>query len=126
MNVIQLRFVSVGLLFLLILPSGLWLSHSGKPYSLILFNIHKLIGFGLFVFLAINIYRLNRATPLSALQLTACLIAALFFVVTIVTGALVSIPKAMPAVVWLSHKLLPYLTMLSTVVSTYLVLRPRS
>lgn len=125
MNTLQLRFVSAGLFFLLILPSGLWLSQSGKPYSLILFNIHKLLGFGLLVFLAINVYRVNQAAPLSALQLTACLIATLFFVATIVTGGLVSLPKAVPTVVSLSHKLLPYLTTLSTVVSIYLLLRGR-
>ena len=125
MNVFQIRFVSAGLLFLLILPSGLWLSHSGKPYNLILFNMHKLIGFGLFVFLAINVYRVNQAEPLNALEVTACLLAALFFVATIVTGGLVSLPKAMPAILSLSHRLLPYLTMLSAAISIYLLLRPR-
>ena len=125
MNVLQLRFVGAGLFFLLILPSGLWLHYTGKPYSLLLFNAHKLIGFGLFLFLIINVYRVNRVTPLSAPELTACLIAGLFFLATIVTGGLVSIPKAMPAVVSLSHKLLPYLTVLSTVVSLYLLLRRR-
>ncbi len=125
MNVLQLRFVSAGLFFLLILPSGLWLSHSGKPYGTLLFTAHKLIGFGLFVFLGVNIYRVNQVTPLGAMELTACVIAGLFFLATIVTGGLVSIPKPMPAVVALLHKLLPYLTVLSTVVSLYLLLRQR-
>jgi hypothetical protein len=125
MNILQFRFVSAGLFFLLILPSGLWLSHSGKPYGPILFNVHKVIGFGLFVFLAINVYRMNQATPLNDLQRTACLLAALFFAVTIVTGGLVSLPKAMPGIVSLSHRLLPYLTVLSTAVSIYLLIRPR-
>jgi hypothetical protein len=125
MNTLQLRLVSAGLFFLLILPSGLWLSHSGRPYSLLMFNIHKLIGFGLFVFLIINVYWMNQTTPLSFPQRTACLIAGLFFLATIVTGGLVSISKAMPVAVSLSHKLLPYLTVLSTVISLYLLLRVR-
>lgn len=125
MNTLQLRFISAGLFFLLILPSGLWLSHSGKPYSLVLFNIHKLIGFGLFVFLAINVFRANQATPLSALQLAACLIAAVCFLATIVTGGLVSIHQTVPGLVSLAHKLVPYLTVVSTLTSIYLLLRPR-
>lgn len=125
MNPLQFRLFSAGLFFLLILPSGLWMSHSGRPYSPILFNIHKLIGFGLFIFLTINVHWMNQAAPLSFLQRTACLIAGLFFLATIVTGGLVSISKAMPVVVLLSHKLLPYLTVLSTVVSLYLLLRVR-
>ncbi|HET9912716.1 MAG TPA: hypothetical protein VFQ13_12545 [Anaerolineales bacterium] len=125
MNPLQLRFVSAGLFFLLILPSGFWLSHSGKPYGTLLFTAHKLIGLGLFVFLAINVYQVNQATPLSALELTACLVAALFFLATIVTGGLVSVDKAMPVLVSLAHKLFPYLTVLSTVASLYLLLRQR-
>jgi hypothetical protein len=125
MNALQLRFASAGLFFLFILPSGLWLSHSGKPYSLILFNAHKLIGFGLFLFLIVNVYKVNRLTSLSNLELMACLIAGLFFLATIVSGGLVSIPKAGPGIVSISHKLLPYLTVLSTIVSLYLVLRRR-
>ena len=123
MNVLQLRFVSAGLFFLLILPSGFWLSHSGKPYSLILFNAHKLMGSGLFLLLIINIYKLHRVTPLRAPELTTSLIAGLFFLATIVTGGLVSLPQAAPAIVSLSHKLLPYLTVLSTAVNIYLLLR---
>jgi cytochrome b561 len=101
------------------------MSHAGRPYSLLLFNIHKLLGFGLFVLLTINVYWLHQATPLSVPQRTACLIAGLFFLATILTGGLVSISKTMPVVVSLSHKLLPYLTVLSTVVSLYLLLRDR-
>ncbi len=123
MNVFQLRFISAGLFFLLILPSGLWLSHSGKPYGMLLFTAHKLIGFGTFVFLAVRIYQLNQAAPLSAIELIAWIIAGLFFLATIVFGGLVSIDKPMPAVVPLLHKLLPYLTVLTTAAGLYLLLR---
>ena len=125
MNTLQFRFLNAGLAFLLILPSGLWMSYSGKPYSMLVFNIHKLIGFGLFVFLTINVYWVNQATPLSFPQRTACIITGLFFLATMVTGGLVSISKVMPVGLSLSHKLLPYLTVLSTVVSLYLLLRVR-
>ncbi len=123
MNIFELRFVNIGLFFLLIFASGFWLHHSGKPYSVILFNLHKLIGFGLFVLLAIRIYQINHVTPLSALELIACVVAGLLFLATIVFGGLVSIEKAMPVAVSLAHKLLPYLTVLSTMASLYLLLR---
>ncbi|RPJ18617.1 MAG: hypothetical protein EHM33_31710 [Chloroflexi bacterium] len=125
MNVFQLRFVSAGLFFLLILPSGLWLRHAGKPYGFILFNLHKLIGLGVFIFLAVNIYRMNQAAPLSTLELTAWIATGLFFVATIVSGGLVSIDKSWPAVVPILHKLLPYLTVLATTISLYLLFRQR-
>lgn len=125
MNIFELRFVNVGLFFLLILSTGYWLHHSGKPYGAILFNIHKLIGFGLFVFLAVRIYQMNQAVPLSAPQLIACVAAGLLFLATIVFGGLVSVDKPMPAFVSLFHNLFPYLTVLSTACSLYLLFQPR-
>jgi hypothetical protein len=107
MNALQLRFISAAFCFLLILPSGFLLSRSGRPYGLVLFNVHKLIAVGMLVFLAINVYRLNQATPLGITQLTACLIAAVCFVATIITGGLVSTAQPMPAAVSLAHRLLP-------------------
>lgn len=125
MNIFELRLVNIALFFLLIFASGFWLHHSGKPYGMLLFNAHKLIGFGLFVLLVVRIYQTNHAMSLSPLELTACIVAGLFFLATIVFGGLVSIPKPMPTVVALFHKLLPYLTVLSTLGSLYLLLRNR-
>ncbi|HEX2993834.1 MAG TPA: hypothetical protein VHP14_03365 [Anaerolineales bacterium] len=125
MNIFQLRFVNIGLFFLLIFSSGYWLHHSGKPYGGILFNLHKLIGFGLFVLIVIRVIQLHRATPLSALELIACAIAGLFFLATIVFGGLVSVAQPMPTFVSLAHKFLPYLTLLSTGFSLYLLLKQK-
>jgi hypothetical protein len=50
----------------------------------------------------------------------------LFFLSTIVSGGLVSIDKPMPAPISIMHKLFPYLTVLSTAVTLYLVLGRRS
>ena len=102
MNIFQLRFVNIGLFFLLIFASGYWLHHSGKPYGAILFNAHKLIGFGLFVLLVVRIYQLNLTTPLSGLEWVTCMVTALFFIATIVFGGLVSIASR-PSGVRLPH-----------------------
>lgn len=122
MDTLHLRFVNIGLFFLLIFSSGYWLHHSGKPYSAILFNVHKLIGVGLFVFLVVRMVQINGTTPLGTVEWIACVAAALFFIATIVLGGLVSIEKPWPVIVTLSHKLLPYLTVLSTAFSLYRLL----
>lgn len=121
MNILQLRIVSAGLFLLLIVPSGLWLGHAGKPYSAMLFNLHKLIALGAFIFLMIHVYRMHQVNPLTPLQFTVCVLTALFFVSTIVSGGLVSVDRSIPAAVLMSHKLLPYLTLLSTTASLYLL-----
>lgn len=126
MSTTQLRVVGTGLFFLLIFLFGFWLNRTGKPYSAILFNIHKLLGLGALVFLAITIYQINQAATLNAIELTACLATGLFFLSTIVSGGLVSIDKPMPVPISIMHKLFPYLTVLSTAVTLYLVLGRKS
>lgn len=125
MNVFELRVINAGLFFLLIFASGFWLQHSGKPYGAVLFNLHKLIGLGVLIFLAVNIYRIHQRAPLTALELSICVASGLLFVATIVSGGLVSVDRSWPAVVPLFHKILPYLTVLSTAGSLYLLLGPK-
>lgn len=123
MNIFQLRFVNIGLFFLLIFSSGYWLHQAGKPYGAILFNVHKLIGFGLFVLLIVRIFQMSHTTPLTTVEWIACAVAALLFLATIVFGGLVSIDKSWPAAVSLAHRLLPYLTVAATLTSLYLLLK---
>ena len=122
MNAFPSEFISAGLFFLFIFLFGFWLKRAGKPYNAILFNIHKLVGLGALVFLGITINRINQATPLSALEMTACAVTGLLFICTIVSGGLVSIDKPMPSAITMMHKLFPYLTVLSTAATLYLVL----
>jgi hypothetical protein len=121
MSTNQLRVLGTGLFFLLILFSGYWLSRSGKPYSTIVFNIHKLVAVAAVVLLGITVYRIHRAGALSAIELLATIVTGLFFLGTMVTGGLLSIPidKAMPAIVRKLHQVMPYLTVLSTAVTLY-------
>jgi hypothetical protein len=126
MTTIQMKFVSAGLytglFFVFIFIFGYWLSRSGKPYGALPFNLHKLIALGAAAFLAITAYKTHQATPLGAAQWIALLLTGLCFVITIITGGLASIEKAMPASLVRLHHIIPYLTVLFTAVSLYLLL----
>ena len=117
----QLRFVGAGLFFLLIFLSGYWLSRSGKPYNVIVLTIHKLIAVAAFVLLVITMIRSNQGTALSTIELIAGVVTGLFFLSLIVTGGLLSSNKEMPAVVLKLHQIAPYLTVLFTLATLYLV-----
>ena len=123
MSTTQGRVIGVGLLFLLILLSGIWVSRSGKPYSTAPFTIHKLAGLAVGVFLAVIVYRTQQVAPLGLLDITAVVITVLFFVATVAAGALLSIDKPVPAVVLKLHQILPVLALLSTAGTLYLLLR---
>ena len=122
MNANQLRIIGSGLFYLLIFLSGFWLTRSGKPYNVIVLTIHKLISLAAVVFLVITIYQANQVAKLSAIELVAGVVTGLFFLGTIVTGGLLSVDRPMPAIVLWLHRITPFLTVLSTAVTLYLLL----
>lgn len=122
MNTIFSRSLSAGGFFLLIFLTGFWLTHSGKPYSTALVTVHKLIALGTLVFLGVMVHRVSQTAPLQPLQVLALVIAGLFFVLTILTGGLVTVNKEFPAFVRSAHHIGPYLTLLASAAALYLLL----
>lgn len=126
MSTTPLRLAGTALFFVLIFLFGFWLSRSGKPYNAAVFTFHKLIALGAGVFLVLTIYKVNQAVPLNPTQILAIVICAVCFAVTVVTGGLLSIDKAMPLFVLRLHQITPYLTLLSTAATLYLLLAKSS
>lgn len=113
------KLILSGILLLLIIVFGFFVSGRGKPYNPFIFGIHKLLSVGLFVFLAINIVRLNQVSPLSPITTGICVIFGVFFFITMVTGGVISVEKEMPKIFSSLHKLLPYASMIFFAVSFF-------
>ena len=121
----QIRIVSTGLLYLLIFASGFWLSRTGRPFNGVILTIHKLISLAALAFLVITTIRLHPLATLGALELVAPAITGLLFLGTIVTGGLLSTDQRMPAAILTMHRITPFLTVLSTAVTLYLLVSRR-
>lgn len=122
MSTTQVRIMAVGLLFLLIFLSGLWLSRLGKPYSTAIFTIHKLVGLATGVLLAVIVYQAHQVAPLGAAEIAAVVVTVCFFFGVVATGGLLGIDKPVPAVVLRLHQFIPVLAVLSTAGTLYLLL----
>jgi hypothetical protein len=124
MNTVFTKFAGVGLFFVVIFVSGFWLSHSGRPYSALFFNIHKLIALAGVVFLGWTIYQARGTALFDTLAIGALVLTGLCAVITIVSGGLQNIepPLAFQAALGVIHKIFPYLTLLSSAGSLALVL----
>lgn len=125
MNANQLRVIVAVLFFVVIFPSGYWLSHFGKPYSTIVLTIHKLIALAAVVLLVVTMIQSNRVAALSAGEVIAGVVTILLFLSLIVTGGLLSIDKQMPAVVSKLHQISPYLALLCTAATLYYLMNRR-
>ena len=121
MDATQFKLLGMGIFFLLIFVSGLRLSRSGKPYNPILFNLHKLIGLAAGIYLVVTVYQIHQAAPLSQVEIITAVITIALFVGTIIAGGLVSIDKPMPKPALRMHKIMPYLTVVSTAATLYLL-----
>ncbi len=122
MDTSQLRVLVTGSSFVFIFLSGYWLSRSGKPYSAIIFNTHKLVGLAMGVFLIVTVRQVHQVAPLGPAEIAVIVITVLFFIAVVAAGGLLSVDNPMPVAVSMVHKLLPYVAVLSTAVTLYLLL----
>ena len=116
------KFVITGVFFVCILLSGFWLHRLGRPVNSLVLTIHKLISVAAVVYLVVNVYHINQATPLTTPEIIAGVVAILLFLVMIATGGFLSVEKEMPAFVHTIHQFTPYLMILSTSATLYLLL----
>jgi hypothetical protein len=120
MNPLLQKYFIAGLLLLVIVVTGFWVSRSGKPVNQIKMNVHKLIALGTAIFIGLVMYRLNQGNVLHPFEIGAIITGSVFAVATIITGGLSSLAKPIPIAV-IFHKIMPYPTILSTVAIVYLL-----
>ncbi len=121
MSTIQTIVAIVGIAFLLIFLLGYLVSHKGKPYNAVLFNIHKLFALGVFIYLTVTVVKSLKTHPLNPLHIAVIIFTALCFVSLAATGAVMSIKDNPPKFVRLLHRTVPYLTLISACAVLYLI-----
>ena len=87
------KFIFPGIVLLLALASGFWLSNAGKPLNSIIFNIHKLIALGAVIVITIRIVNVAKSTELAGLLLGVIVLAVMSVLALFTTGAMMSIGK---------------------------------
>ncbi len=98
------KFTLPGVLLVLTLAFGFWLSHAGKPYNGLLFNVHKLIALGAVVFAVVQMAKIpSLLTPFS-LAAVGLLLAVLAVIALFVSGAMMSAGKLDYALMLTLHR----------------------
>ena len=117
------RVVVTGALLAVLLLSGFWTTRAGKPYSTLPFTIHKLSGLAAGILLAIIVYKAHQTAPLNPVEIAVVAVTVMFFAGTVVAGGLLSVNEQASTIVLKLHQVLPVLSLLSTAVTLYLLLR---
>ena len=121
MNLTFWGIAGILLLFLMIIATGFWMSSGGKPYNSGIFTLHKLISVAAVVILTVITIKTHRASGLNGYELIAVIVTGILFLGTLVTGGMLSVDKAMPAIVLRMHHILPFLTTASTGITLFVL-----
>lgn len=104
MELANIVFIT-GILFLLTLVFGFWLSRAGKPYNGLLFNVHKLLALGTVVLAGIQYPKTLHAPDWQLVVLLATM--ALCAIAVFTSGALMSAGKMDYALMLTIHRIAP-------------------
>ena len=115
------RAIVVGLCFLFVFLSGVWLSRIGRPLNVGLSTVHKLVSLAAGVFLLVTIYQRNRVVPLGGVEWAAIVVAGLCFLGTVASGGLLSSEEPRPVAVLRVHQVVPVLTVLASAVMVWVL-----
>jgi hypothetical protein len=122
MKSIDTRLVIAGILFLLTVVSGMWLTRSGRPLNTLIFTAHKLIAVAVVVLMIVVFIDTGKGAAMSPAIIVSLVFTALFFIGLFATGAVLSIEKTPVEIIRKIHALLPLLTAALAVLSVYLLL----
>lgn len=115
------QFMVPGIIFLLTLASGVWLSRSGKPYHTIIFNSHKLIALATVIFTTVQIARQLRTTEIQVTVILLVVLIGLCVLALFVTGALMSLEKPMHHLYLTIHRVSPIFGVISLAMTIYIL-----
>jgi hypothetical protein len=115
------RFIIPGIVFLLTLVFGVWLSRSGKPLNTGIFTVHKLIALGAVVATAIQTYNALKSAETQASLIALIIVIGLCVVALFVTGALISANRPPYSVLLLIHRLSVFLVLIVGTATIYLL-----
>jgi hypothetical protein len=121
MKTIDIRILSAGILFVLVIASGMWVTKMGRPLNAGVFTVHKLIALAALILMIVIVRTLARGIVLNPLMTVCVVLTFLFFIVMFATGAVLSFEKPAPGFVLLLHKIAPALTLMASAAAVMLM-----
>jgi len=128
MDTLTTKLIVAGLLFLFTLISGVIVSRSGRPLSIWLVTIHKLIAVGMVFLIGVAINQLFKtADGKVIIEISLIVLSGILFLALIATGALLTREEMqLPEIVLNIHKVAPLLALVSSTITVYLLARGNS
>lgn len=114
--------IIIALLYVFSIIPGIWLRKYGKPYNSVAFTFHKIIALSLTIFTSITIYNLIKPLDLKTPVIIAVTVTAAFFLITFISGVLLSIIKKENDTLRIVHKISSIIMPVLTAAAFYLLI----
>jgi hypothetical protein len=118
---LQFTHLAAIVLFIFKVASGIWLRISNRPIHPALLNLHKYIALGTIAVIILIVRQSYSEAGANALATGAIVLMAIFSLIAVITGGLVSLEKPTVPAVKLLHKAMPFLTAVFTLLAIYLL-----
>ena len=116
----MMKFILTGIIYVLTIITGIWLSKLGKPLNNAVFTVHKLVALGFAVFAGIYFYRTFKKLPDISVFIPWLLIAGISVLGLFISGGLLSFDKqALRIFLWI-HRVLPLLILGASLILFFL------
>ena len=128
MDAISSKLIAAGILFLFTLVSGMIVSRSGRPLSIGLVTVHKLIAVGTVVLIGMAVNQLYKTIDGKAfIEMSIMVIGGVMFLSLIATGALLTREELqLPEVILKIHQVAPLLALACSAITLYLLARGKA
>ena len=120
MNIITKIIIS-GLLFLIAIVTGLWLSNSGKPLNTLIFTIHKLTALAVVIFAVILFRSLLNNIETNIIIVSMLIAGGLLVLFLFISGVLLSLGKPVNNILLTIHRVIPILTVITIGMTIHLL-----
>jgi hypothetical protein len=122
----EIRIILLGLFFLIMIISGLWLTRTGKPYPFVPFNIHKLAALITVILSVVILFYVNKTTRFNTLEWELLTGLGVLVVLSFVSSAFLSLERSVHPLFLFIHRYIPIvLTALAAWVIYLLILKNR-
>ncbi len=115
------KFITPGIIFLLTLAFGVWLSKIGKPLNTVIFTAHKLIALAAVIFTGIAIYGLIKNVQIHLFVIALIIAAGLCVLALFATGTLLSLDIPIQKITLIIHRVAPLLAVICMAMAIYLI-----
>ena len=115
------KIVLLSIAYLIILISGIWMSREKRPLNTAVFSVHKIMAVLAIVLSVIIVLQSQATTDFGKNEILSVILSAALFLISFVSGALLSFDKLVNKFLQAVHKIASFLVLAAMAITLYLM-----